>query len=80
MMERRVRQTAEINDVGAAGDEFMRLEQDIGDAHLRGVDDLGEDLHVVARQIGRRAAATEIGGKIGDLFRSPLEGDAEILG
>ena len=43
----------------------------------RRVDDLGENAHVVTRQIGRRAAAAEIGRQIVQFVRPALERHAE---
>ena len=69
VIEGRVGQAAEVDDISARAHESAGFFQNLGDAHLRCVDDLGEDAHVIARQIRRGAAMAEPCGQIGDLLR-----------
>ena len=78
MRERRVGQTAEIDDVRARGAEPSRAFDDRRDAHRRGVDDLGEEAHVLAREIRLAAGAAEIRRQIGDFFRPALDACAQF--
>src|SRR5262249_55484605 len=68
LRKRRVRQAAEIDHVGAGPAHGGGARQDGVDAQRRGVDDLGEDADVVARQI-EAARLAEIGRQILQLLR-----------
>ena len=54
--------------------------EDRVDAERRRIDDLGENAHVVARQIGRRAAPAEKSRQVLQLVGPALERHAEIGG
>ena len=53
--ERRRRQAAEVDDVGAFGAVMPRARADLVDAQARRIDDLGEDRHVESGQVDRLA-------------------------
>ena len=80
MRERRVGQTAEIDDVGAGPAQSARAHAQRIERQRGSVDDFREDAQIVAREIRRAAAFAEIGRKIFHLVRSALEDDAEGLG
>ncbi len=76
MPERRIRQAAEIDHVGARLPHRASAGQDGIDRERRCIDDLGEDADVVARQV-EAAALAEIGRQVLELVRTALERQAE---
>ena len=79
MGERGVRQATEIDHVGALGAQGLGPGDDRLDAHLRRVDDLGENPQRVARQIERSAGLAEKRRQVFQFVGSALEGRAEFL-
>ena len=78
MRESGVGQAAEIDDVGALRDEALGAPEDrLGRQHRR-IDDLGEDRDVVAGQVDRSGAASEISGQVDDLVGAALDRHAEM--
>ena len=73
-----VRQTAEIDDVGAGSRHPERARNDRIDRQCRSVDDLGEDAHVVAREIDCARASAEENRQILQFVGSALEARPEF--
>ncbi len=78
MRERRVRQAAEIDDVGAGRTHRARARQNIVDPEHRRFDNLGEDADIAARQIEPATAFAEISRQIVQFLRPALERHAEF--
>ena len=78
MAEGRVRQAAQVDHVGAGPPVGFGPRDDFFEAQGRGLDDLGEDAHVVARQVGRPALAAEELRQVGEIVGAALEGYAEV--
>ena len=73
-----VRQTAEIDDVGAGSGHPERARNDRIDRQCRSLDDLGEDAHIVAREIDGARPPAEKSRQILQFVGSALEGAARI--
>ena len=73
-----VRQTAEIDDVGAGSRHPERARNDRIDRQCRSVDDLGEDAHVVSRKIDFSRALAEESRQILQFVGPALEGHPEF--
>ncbi len=78
MRERRIGQAAEIDDFGALAAHVFGAGQNGLDGQRRGIDDLAENAQVVAREIGRAAAASEKGREIDQFIRPAHEGHADF--
>ena len=59
MGERRIRQTSEIDDIGALGAQDFRTNEEGLEANLRRINDLSENAQCMARQIQSRSGLTE---------------------
>ena len=77
MRERRIRQAAEVDHVGARLPHRVGARQDGIDRKRRCIDDLGEDADVVARQV-EAAALAEIARQVLEFVRPALERHAEL--
>ncbi len=78
MREGRIGQAAEIDDVGAGFAHARRACPDFVYGERRGIDDLGEDAHVVAGEIRRVPALAEIGREVFQLLGTALERHREL--
>ena len=79
MGERRIRQAPEIDDVGALDAQKFGARENCLEAHLRRIDDLGEDTQRMARQIERRAGLAEKRWQVFQFIGSALERNAKFL-
>ena len=79
MREWRVRQATEIDDVGALGAQDFSAGDDRLEAHLRSIDNLGEDSERMPRQVDRGARFAEEFRQVLEFVRSALEGSVELL-
>ena len=78
MRERRIRETAEIDHVGAGLAHLGRTAEDRVDRQGRCFDDLRKDAYVVPRQIGAVPAFAEIRWEILQFLGAALERHAEF--
>ncbi len=76
--KRRLRQAAEVDDVGAGRGKRVRPRDQCLDRQHRRIDDLGEDPDVVAGKVGRLAGPAEERRQVGDLVRAAHERHAEM--
>ena len=79
MREGRIRQAAEIDDIGAFAHIILGALDDRIDGHGRGIDDLGKDLDIVFGHVRSLAGAAEKAGDVLQLVGAAHEGHAEAL-
>ena len=78
MREGRIRQAAEIDDIGAGVLHRLGALQDLFDGERRRIGDLAEDAHVVPREVVRAPAKAEIGRKIDKFVGAAFDRNAEF--
>ena len=78
MRERRVRQTAEIDHVGARRPHGGGARENGIDGQGRRIDDLGEYAHVLTGEIETAAVLSEVCRQVLQFLRPALEPDAEV--
>ena len=79
MRKGRVRQAPEIDHIGALGAQKLGARENRLGAHLRSLDNLGEDPQRMARQIERRAGLAEKRRQVLQFIGAALEGSLELL-
>ena len=75
-----IRQAAEVDDIGAVPPVKGRALEDCFHGEARRLDDLGENPHVLPREVGWRALAPEELGEILKILRPTLYGSAVVAG